>query len=95
MVRLHPTQGNKRQEIQLILHETRSELCRIALWDCFGTLSLLLLAIRSIEFETVRIHFLGEFSVCGHPEILLPWERDVTTSPLYYERSNIDLGPPL
>ena len=36
----------------------------------------------------MRIHFLGEFSVCGHPEILLPWERDVTTSPLYYERSN-------
>ena len=23
------------------------------------------------------------FSVCCHPEILLPWERDVTTSPLY------------
>ena len=43
----------------------------------------------------MRIHFLREFSVCGHPEILVPWERDVTTSPLYYERSNIDLGPPL
>ena len=50
---------------------------------------------RSIEFETVRCHFLREISVCGHPEILLPWERDVTTSPLYYETSNIDLGPPL
>ena len=23
------------------------------------------------------------FSVCCHPEILLPWQRDVTTSPLY------------
>lgn len=46
MVRLHPTEGNKRQGTQLILHETRSELCRIALWDCFGTLSLLLLAIE-------------------------------------------------
>ena len=33
--------------------------------------------------ETVRIHFYSEFSVCCHPEILLPWKRDVTTSPLY------------
>ena len=54
MVRLHPTEGNKRQGTQLILHETGSELCRIALWDCFGTLSLLLLAIeRSV---TSRYH---------------------------------------
>ena len=33
---------------QLGLHETGSELYRIALWDCFGTLSLLLLAIRDL-----------------------------------------------
>ena len=32
---------------------------------------------------TVRIYFLSEFSVCCHRNILLPWERDVTTSPLY------------
>ena len=42
--------------------------------------------IRSIKFEKVRIHFLSEFSVCCHPEILLPWERDATTSPLYWPR---------
>ena len=30
-------------------------------------------------FETVRIHFLSEFSVCCQ-NILLPWQRDVTTS---------------
>ena len=39
--------------------------------------------IRSMKFETVRIYFLSEFSVCSHPKILLPWQRDVTTSPLY------------
>ena len=39
--------------------------------------------IRSMKFETVRIYFLSEFSVCCHPKILLPWQRDVTTSPLY------------
>ena len=33
--------------------------------------------IRSMNFETVQIHF------CYHPEILLLWQRDVTTSPLY------------
>ena len=37
-----------------------------------------------MKFETVRIYFLSEFSVCCHPKILLPWQRDVTTSPLYY-----------
>ena len=35
--------------------------------------------IRSKHFETVQIHF----SVCYHPEILLLWQRDVTTSRLY------------
>ena len=39
--------------------------------------------IRSMKFETVQIYFLSEFSVCCHPNILLLWQRDVTTSPLY------------
>ena len=30
---------------------------------------------------------MSEFSVCFDPEILLPWERDVTTSSLYWEVS--------
>ena len=42
--------------------------------------------IRSMKFKTVRIYFLSEFSVCFHPKILLPWQRDVTTSPLYQEK---------
>ena len=29
--------------------------------------------IRSMKFETVRIHFQSEFSVRCHPKILLPW----------------------
>ena len=29
--------------------------------------------IRSMKFETVRIHFLNNVLVCCHPEILLPW----------------------
>ena len=37
-----------------------------------------------MKFETVRIYFLREFSVCCHPKLLLPWQRDLTTSPLYY-----------
>ena len=32
----------------------------------------------------VRIYFLSEFSVCCHPKILLPWQHDVTTYPLYF-----------
>ena len=35
------------------------------------------------EVETVRIHFLSDVLICCHPKILLPWQRDVTTSPLY------------
>ena len=31
-----------------------------------------------MKFEAVRIHFLSDV----HPEILIPWQRDVTTSPL-------------
>ena len=34
--------------------------------------------------KTVRIHFLGDVLICRHPEIVLPWQRDVTNSPLYY-----------
>ena len=36
-----------------------------------------------MKFETVRIHLLSDVWVCCHPEILLLWQRDVTTSPLY------------
>ena len=31
-------------------------------------------------FETVRIRFLSDVPVCYRSEILLPWQRDVTTS---------------
>ena len=37
-----------------------------------------------MKFETVQIHFLSNVLICCHPEILLPWQRDVTNSPLYY-----------
>ena len=37
-----------------------------------------------MKFETVRIHFFGDVLICRHPEILLPWQRDVTTSLIYY-----------
>ena len=30
-----------------------------------------------MNFETVQIHFFKRISSC-HPEILLPWQRDVT-----------------
>ena len=36
-----------------------------------------------MKFETVRIYFSSEFSVCCQPKILLQWQRDVTTSSLY------------
>ena len=36
-----------------------------------------------MKFEIVGIDFSGDLSVCCHPEILLSWQRDVTTSPLY------------
>ena len=39
--------------------------------------------IRSMKIETLWIHFLSELSVCCHPEILLPCQRDKTTSLLY------------
>ena len=31
----------------------------------------------------MQIHFLSEFSVCCHLDILLPWKHDVTTSCLH------------
>ena len=37
-----------------------------------------------MKFETSRIliHLLSDVFICCHPEILLLWQRDVTTSPL-------------
>ena len=32
-----------------------------------------------MKFEIVLIHFLSDVLFCCHPEILLPWQRDVTT----------------
>ena len=37
-----------------------------------------------MKFETVRIHFLSDALVCCHAKIVLLWQRDLTTSPLYY-----------
>ena len=37
-----------------------------------------------MKFEKVLIHFLSDVLVCCHPENLLSWQSDVTTSPLYY-----------
>ena len=39
--------------------------------------------IRSMKFEAVRI---VTFSVICHPKVLLPWQCDVVTSPLYNPR---------
>ena len=44
-----------------------------------------------MKFEAERIHFLSDVLICCHPEILLPWQRDVTTNPLY---QSIDLWKP-
>ena len=47
-----------------------------------------------MKFEIMRIYFLSEFSVCCHPKNLLPWRRDVTTSPLYrFSSASLILGP--
>ena len=35
-----------------------------------------------MKFETVRNQFLSDVLICCHPEILLLWQCDVTTSPL-------------
>ena len=32
------------------------------------------------------------FSVCCHPKILLPWQRDVTTSLFYHMQKNKGVG---
>ena len=37
-----------------------------------------------MKSETVQIHFLSDALICCHPEILLPWQRDVSNSPIYY-----------
>ena len=37
-----------------------------------------------MKFEAVRIHYLSEITVCCHPEMLLPWQRDVATTTLCY-----------
>ena len=37
-----------------------------------------------MKFEKVRIDFKVTLLVCCRPKILLPRQRDVTTSPLYY-----------
>ena len=39
--------------------------------------------MRSMRSETVRIHILSDVLVCCHPKILLPWQCDITTSPLH------------
>ena len=39
--------------------------------------------IRQMKFEQCNFTFEVFYSVCCHPEILPPWQRDVTTSPLY------------
>ena len=41
-----------------------------------------------MKFEKVQIHFSSDVLVCCHPEILLSWQRDVTTSPLYVVNSS-------
>ena len=40
--------------------------------------------IRSVKFEIVRIDSQVTLSVCCHPKILLLWQREVRTSPLYW-----------
>ena len=50
-----------------------------------------------MKFETVRIHFIlikETLSICCHPEILLPWQRDVTNSPLYHRKRQLDILRP-
>ena len=41
-----------------------------------------------MKFEIMRIYLLSEFSVCCHPKMLLLWQREVTTSPLYSHLSS-------
>ena len=44
-----------------------------------------------MKFKTVRIHFISDVFGCCHPEILLPWQCDVTTSP---PRKNVRVSFP-
>ena len=46
-----------------------------------------------MKFEVVQIDFLRDVLICCHPEILLPWQRDVTTSPLYYIIHWVEIYP--
>ena len=39
-----------------------------------------------MKFKTGQIHFLGDVFALLSSEILLPWQRDVTTSPFYCTR---------
>ena len=41
--------------------------------------------IRWIRLKRANSLLKCIFGLCCHPEILLPWKRDVTTSPLYIE----------
>ena len=43
--------------------------------------------IRSVKFEIVRKDFSMTLSVCCHLKLLLPWQRDVTTSLLHWSVS--------
>ena len=61
------------------LYQNKVTLSLVSIHNCKMTYW-----IRSMKFETVRIHFLSDVLICCHPEILLPWQRDVTTSPLYW-----------
>ena len=44
--------------------------------------------IRLVKFEIVQIDFEVTLWVCCRPKILLPWQRDITTSPLYSPPNN-------
>ena len=46
-----------------------------------------------MKFKIMRIYFLSEFLVFCHPKILLPWRRDVTTSPLHGVVKNLQFRP--
>ena len=41
-----------------------------------------------MKFETVRIYLLMNFRFVDIQKILLPWQRDVTTSPLHFKLAN-------
>ena len=45
-----------------------------------------------MKFETVQIHFLRDVLICFQPEILLPQQRDVMNSPLYYRQCSASIN---